>query len=155
MNKPRYRAWRFMFPSLEFNRAGDAAMPVEMAALSGGLRISARGGMDMLQDDDSVRQSILLLISTLPGERVMRPDYGCYLHRLVFSPNDDTTAGLAIHYVRSALERWEPRIDIVRLDANRSATNPEMLDIYLEYRVRASNRIEPFAFAFDLSGVQS
>ena len=43
----------------------------------------------------------------------MRPDYGCELHRLVFSPNDDTTAGLAIHYVRRALERWEPRVEVL------------------------------------------
>ena len=69
----------------------------------------------------SVRQAILLLLSTRPGERVMRPTYGCDLHRLVFSPNDDTTAGLAIHYVRQALERWEPRIEVIRLDAGREA----------------------------------
>ena len=41
----------------------------------------------------------------------MRPGYGCHLFRLAFAPNDDTTAGLAIHYVRQALERWEPRIE--------------------------------------------
>jgi len=46
------------------------------------------------------------------GERVLRPEYGCDLHRLVFSPNDATTAGLAVHYVRAALLRWEPRIEI-------------------------------------------
>ena len=49
----------------------------------------------MVQYNDSIRQAILLLFSTRPGERVMRPDYGCDIHRLVFSPNDDTTAGLA------------------------------------------------------------
>ena len=53
----------------------------------------------------AVRQSILMLLSTRPGERVMPPDYGCPIHRLVFSPNDATTAGLAIHYVRHSLLR--------------------------------------------------
>jgi phage baseplate assembly protein W len=154
MSKPRYRAFHFVFPALEFNRATDAPLPTELAALAGGLRISARGGIEMVQDDDSVRQSILLLISTRPGERIMRPDYGCYLHRLVFSPNDVTTAGLAIHYVRSAIERWEPRVEILRLDANRNAESPEILDIYLEYRVRATQRIEPLSLAFDLDGGQ-
>lgn len=155
MSSPSYRAWRFVFPPLEFNRASGAPASFEPGDLAGGLRISARGGIGMVQGDDSVRQSILLLISTLPGERVMRPGYGCYLHRLVFSPNDNTTAGLAIHYVRSALERWEPRIEIVRLDATRSDTNPEVLDIFLEYRVRATQRVESLAFGFDLGGGQA
>src|SRR5690349_19505038 len=106
MNPPRYRAWRFLQPSFD--------VP-ETAA---GLRVGARGAIEMVDEWGSVRQAILLLLSTRPGERVMRPEYGCDLHRLVFSPNDATTAGLAIHYVRQALERWEPRIDILRLDAD-------------------------------------
>ena len=56
----------------------------------------------------------------------MRPTYGCYLRRLLFAPNDDTTAGLAIHYVRSAIERWEPRIDILALDATRHPERPDL-----------------------------
>jgi hypothetical protein len=140
MSTPRYRAWRFLYPEVD-------ATP-ELA----GLTLSARGGVDMVQDSDSVRQAILLLLSTVPGERVMRPSYGCLLHRLVFSPNDDTTAGLAIYYVRSALERWEPRIDILHLDAGRNEENPEQLDIILEYRVRALQRTETLAFTFNLAG---
>ena len=140
MSAPRYRAWRFLYPEVD-------ATP-EFA----GLTLSARGGIDMVQDSDSVRQAILLLLSTMPGERVMRPSYGCLLHRLVFSPNDDTTAGLAIYYVQRALERWEPRIDILRLDAERNEENPEQLDIILEYRVRALQRTETLAFTFNLAG---
>src|SRR5512133_2865749 len=110
MSAPRYRAFRFRIPDLD--TIGGA----------GGLGISARGGLDMVDGSDSVRQSLMLLLLTIPGERVMRPEYGCHLHRLVFAPNDDTTAGLAIFYVRQALERWEPRIEITLLDAGR---NPE------------------------------
>src|SRR5262245_22180582 len=122
MNIRRYRAWRFLHP--------DFDIPKDWA----GLNLSPAGGIDMVEDRDSVRQAILLLISTRPGERVMRPDYGCDLHRLVFSPNDDTTAGLAIHYVRQAIERWEPRVEVTRLDARRSAdeSRPGNLEIYLE-----------------------
>jgi hypothetical protein len=61
-----------------------------------GLRVDAKGDLETVEDDSAVRQAILLLIATRPGERVMRPAYGCDLQRLVFSPNDDTTAGLAI-----------------------------------------------------------
>ncbi len=140
MSAPRYRAWRFLYPGLD--AADDFA----------GLSLTLRGRIEMVQDGDSVRQSILLLISTIPGERIMRPDYGCLIHRLMFSPNDDTTAGLAIYYVRRALEQWEPRIDILDLDANRNAENPERLDILLQYRVRATQRIESLALAFDVTG---
>src|SRR5262245_55772047 len=103
MNTPRFRAWRFLYPEL------DAPEP------SAGMRFTPRGGIDLAEGNESVRQAILLLLSTRPGERVMRPDYGCLIHRLLFAPNDDTTAGLAIYYVQRALDRWEPRIDVIRL----------------------------------------
>lgn len=120
----RFRAWRFVHPDI-----GVGAEPP-------GLRVSTTGGIDMVEEQASVRQAILLLLTTIPGERVMRPDYGCNLNRLIFSPNDDTTAGLAIHWVRQALDRWEPRIVITRLDADRNDADPGRLDIILEYRLR-------------------
>jgi phage baseplate assembly protein W len=154
MSVDRFRAWRFLFPGVDV--PGDA----------GGLHIAATGGIDMVREDDSVRQAILLLISTIPGERVMRPLYGCHLHRLIFSPNDDTTAGLAIHYVRSALERWEPRIEVLRLDAQREPPDvgdwlqtrsvPDdagnQLYIGLVYRVRSTRRVHELIIPVNLAG---
>jgi hypothetical protein len=116
-----------------------------------GLQISPSGGVDMVEGSRSVRQALLLLLSTRPGERVMRPNYGCYLHRLVFSPNDAATAGLAIHYVRRAIERWEPRVEILALDAGQNPERPELLDVFLEYRVRATQRVEQLAFSVNLT----
>jgi Bacteriophage baseplate protein W len=113
--------------------------------------MSPRVGIEMVAEDESVRQAILLLISTVPGERVMRPSYGCLLHRLIFSPNDDTTAGLAIHYVRQALERWEPRIDILRIDAQRNDDDPARLDVSLQYRVKATLRADELVFPVALT----
>jgi uncharacterized protein len=137
----RYRAFRFVHPDIEAFE--DEA----------GLRASPTGAISMVEGHASVRQAILLLLSTEPGERVMRPDYGCELYRLMFSPNDDTTAGLAIHYVRRALERWEPRIEVLRLDAGRDPHNPALLTIMLEYKVRATQRVEQFEIPLDLAGV--
>lgn len=136
----RHRAWRFLHPDLD--------VPEEFA----GLQISPTGRVDMVQENASVRQAILLLLSTSPGERVMRPSYGCSLRHLVFSPNDDTTAGLAIHYVRQAIERWEPRVEILKIDAGRAEGNGERLNISLEYRVKASQRTERAAFDLSLEG---
>lgn len=132
------RGWLFVHP--DYDVGPDAA----------GLRISPRGGIETVAATASVRQAILLLLSTLPGERVMRPDYGCELHRLLFAPNDDTTAGLAIFYVRRALERWEPRIEIMQLDANRHPERAELLEVTLEYRVRATRQVDRLAFTVSL-----
>ena len=79
--------------------------------------LTATGSLSMVDGDAAVRQALLLLLATTPGERLMRPQYGCHLNRLLFAPNDHTTAGLAVHYVRQAVQRWEPRAEIVSLDA--------------------------------------
>lgn len=140
MTAGKYRAWRFLHPD------------VDAAEEFAGLQISPAGGIETVEDDASIRQAILLLLTTIPGERVMRPGYGCDLHRLIFSPNDDTTAGLAIHYVRQALERWEPRIRTVRLDAMRNSADPVRLDIVLEYQAQESPSPQRLAFSVDLTG---
>ena len=111
---------------------------------------SPSGGIQLVRGDKAVRQSIMLLLTTVPGERVMRPDYGCPLHRLLFWPNDATTAGLAIHYVRQAIRRFEPRVQIVRLDAGSDPRSDAVLLIILEYRVRESGAVERIEAAFDL-----
>lgn len=146
MRRPVYRAWRFAHPDL------DASGPLDEGRAFVGLGISEQGRIAMVTDDAAVRQAVLLLISTSPGERVMRPQYGCHIHRLIFSPNDDTTAGLAIHYVRRAISRWEPRVEILALDAGRHADAPEILNIFLEYRVRATQRTAQLSLALNLTG---
>ena len=81
----------------------------------------------------------------------MRPEYGSLLHRLVFAPNDDTTAGLAIHYVRQALARWEPRVEVLDVDAGADPDAPEQLVITLRYRVRASQAEATLTIPVELS----
>lgn len=132
------RAWRFGFSPLDDRRH------------KGGLVLSPRGAIELVSDGEAVRQAILLLISTRPGERVMRPEYGCHLFRLAFAPNDDTTAGLAIHYVNVALERWEPRIAVLQLDAQRNPDHKSRLDIHLQYRLRSRAAGEQLVLAVDL-----
>lgn len=130
MALPLYRGLRFMHPDFD----EKSSFP--------GIRIASTGGIDMVAGHASVRQAILLLLTTAPGERVMRPDYGCDLQQLIFSPNDATTHGLAIYYVRKALIRWEPRIDVLMLDATASDEEPGRMDILLEYRLRRTGHRE-------------
>ena len=120
--------------------------------VGGGLAIGATGALATVDGDDSVRQAIVMLLTTAPGERLMRPEYGSQLHRLAFAPNDQTTAGLAIHYVRAALTRWEPRVEIVHLDAAADPYEPERLVISLLYRVRSSLSTDLLELSVALGG---
>jgi phage baseplate assembly protein W len=134
---PNSRGFRFSHPDLDEPPAG--------------LRVGPRGAPELVDGVDAVRQAVLLLLSTTPGERVMRPDYGCDLHRLLFAPNDDTTAGLAIHYVRRALERWDPRIAVLAVDANRHPDQPGVLEVSVDYRVRAAQRRDQVVVSLQLN----
>jgi len=120
--------------------------------LGTGLLLRTDGAMAMVEMGESVRQAIYLLLTTIPGERVMRPEYGCDLHQLVFSPNDETTAGLAIHYVRRALDQFEPRAEVVRVDAAANPDDPGRLDVTLDYRVRATQQDGQLTVSISLQG---
>lgn len=136
---PTHRAFRFAGAGFD-------------TAATGGLTTTATGAVEMVEGDDSIRQAIMLLLSTVPGERLMRPDYGSHLHRLLFAVNDQTTAGLAIHYVRQAIQRWEPRVAIIDIDADPDPEVAERLTIRLTYRVRASLGTETLVYPLDLGG---
>lgn len=143
MRRSRYRAWRFTHP--DFN-AGDRDT---------GISTNLSGGIAMAEDVASVRQSLQLLLTTRPGERVMRPGYGCPLHELAFAPNDDTTAGLAIYYVRQAIRRWEPRAEIVGLAANRDEASPSRLNVLLEFLVRPHVSRQQVRLSVDLASPEA
>lgn len=66
---------------------------------------------------EKVRQSILLLLETEPGERIMRPDYGCGLRRYLMRPNAAATRALMVHDIERALAQWEPRISVTSVRA--------------------------------------
>ena len=99
-------------------------------------------------EDESVRQSILIILRTAKGERVMRPDFGCDLHELVFAVNDRSTRAAAAYEVREALKRWEPRIELMTIEAEAAGPRGEVLLISVEYRVRSTdnrfNLVYPF-----------
>ena len=70
------------------------------------------GRIEYLEGDDKIEQSIWLILSTSPGEWVMRPDFGCGIHDLVFEPNTASLRALVQAQVEEALIRWEARIDL-------------------------------------------
>lgn len=107
------------------------------------------GGLVRAEYEESVRQSILVILGTAKGERVMRPDFGCGIHDLVFANVSATTMGRVIREVRESLLRLEPRIDVTQVDANPGDTNNVLL-IDIDYEVRATNTVFNLVYPFYL-----
>jgi phage baseplate assembly protein W len=70
------------------------------------------GGLDYVEGAEKVRQSITLILDTEPGERVMRPTFGCGLRRYLMKPNTSATRALIQRDVELALTSWEPRVQV-------------------------------------------
>jgi uncharacterized protein len=112
------------------------------------LGVDSQGRIAMRSLEDQVRQSILLILRTARGERVMRPDFGAGLEQHVFAPLTGTTAALAEHQAKEALVRFEPRIEVLTLVARIDPTQEGVLLLEMEYRVRRTdttfNLVYPF-----------
>ena len=99
--------------------------------------------------EESIRQSIWIVLGTAKGERVMRPDFGCGIYDLVFEINSTATAGRVAQEVRRALLFFEPRIDVLDV-AVRSDQGGEVMLIDIDYQVRATNNAFNLVYPFYL-----
>ncbi|WP_372365480.1 GPW/gp25 family protein [Candidatus Uabimicrobium sp. HlEnr_7] len=104
--------------------------------------------LEWTESNDSIKESIVMILQTSPGERVMRPDFGCELEQLVFAPNNTETAAIASYYVKQALEKWEPRIVIDNVVA--TATQSNTLSILIEYTIISDNTKANIVYPFYL-----
>lgn len=103
------------------------------------LDVDENGHVKLARYDESIRQSIWMILSTSPGERIMRPNFGSNLQDLVFQVNNASLAGAAASAVREALTLWEPRIDLLDVNVFADKTHPNLLHIEISYQVRATN----------------
>ena len=109
----------------------------------------ATQGFVRAEYEESVRQSILLILGTAPGERLMRPEFGCGIHDLVFANLSFGTLGRVQQTVDDALLRLEPRIDVTSIDV-RSGGDGNVLLIHIQYQVRATNNAFNLVYPFYL-----
>jgi phage baseplate assembly protein W len=98
--------------------------------------------------EEDIRQSILIILETAPGERVMRPNFGCGIHELVFAAMDSTTLQRIRSTVEEALRRCEARIDVLNVNVDEAATSEGKLLVEIEYRVRKTNQLGNLVFPF-------
>ncbi len=112
--------------------------------------LDRRRGVAMSQFEENIEESILIILGTALGERVMRPEFGCEVHDLVFAPNNSNTHGLVIYYVKEALAKWEPRIQALNVDASIDLDEPSRLNAKIEYQVIATNNVYNLVYPFYL-----
>jgi len=116
-------------------------MPVQVDARTGTIAVS--------EYEDDIRQSIRLIVETAPGERVMRPDFGCGIHDLVFASPDAATLQRVQSVIVEALRRYEARIEVNEVNVTYApAQDNGQLLIELEYRVRKTNQVGNLVFPF-------
>lgn len=114
------------------------------------LRLSDRDRLSMVDNEAEIRQAIQIIIMTVPGERVMRPEFGCEIHNLIFHPANWQTANEAERFVRDALLRWEPRIEVETVICTPGGTEVGELFIEIEYRVKGQPDTRSLVYPFYL-----
>ncbi len=112
--------------------------------------LDSRGQMATVAGAQEIEQAIRIILATSPGQRVMRPEFGCRLQELVFAPNNRQTASLAARYVREALGRWEPRIALENVDVSQDGEQPSCLTITVNYRIKVTHSSRSLVYPFYL-----
>jgi phage baseplate assembly protein W len=110
--------------------------------------VDSRGNVALARHERDIEEAIIIILLTRKGERVMRPEFGCRIHDLVFDPGDATTGGLAVYYVEEALAMWEPRVRVQRVTVRPDADRPERLLITIAYEVKATHDRRSLVFPF-------
>ena len=103
------------------------------------LRVDRTGGLALVTGSDDINEAITLILATAPGERPMRPNFGCGIHDYVFESVDAYVVGRLEREIRIAIDRWEPRIELRQITIDTSSASNGQLPIELEYVVRATN----------------
>jgi len=98
--------------------------------------------------EEDIRQSIRIILGTAKGERVMRPDFGCGIHDLVFAAVGTQLIARIKREVESALRTYEARIDVLGVEIDQSHLRDGRLDVNIDYRVRATNQVGNYVYPF-------
>jgi uncharacterized protein len=109
------------------------------------------GRLPRAQDLARIQQSLVMILETEPGERLMRPDFGCGLRRFLQQPNSGATRAQIEREVVDAITRWEPRIVLHEVRVEPDAQVASALWIVLDYRLKLDGRADSLVFPFSVS----
>lgn len=107
---------------------------------------SASSGVAWSEFEENIRENITIILGTRPGERQMLPAFGCRIHEMMFAPNTSNTSAIIAHHVHEALTRWEPRIEVVKVEATPGQAGS--VRVQVDYRVRATDALQSLALGF-------
>ncbi len=110
--------------------------------------VDAHGRIALARQERDIEKAIRIILLTPKGQRVMRPEFGCQVHDLIFASNDATTAGLAAYYVEDALGMWEPRIRVQEVIARPDPDQAGRLLIDISYEIKATHDSRSLVFPF-------
>lgn len=108
----------------------------------------ATGSIALVTREREIGQAIRLILGTARGERPMRPEFGCRIHEHVFGAANSATAGQIAYDVREALERWEPRIDVLEVNVSFDEIMAGVLYVDVGYVIVGSNDPRNLVFPF-------
>jgi phage baseplate assembly protein W len=116
------------------------------------LQISQQGGFALAKGINDIEQSIRIVLGTAPGERMMRPEFGCRIHELVFAPDNASTRKLVSYFVEEALKRWEPRIEVKEVESSSDPAQDGALMVQIKYQVKDTYDERSIVYPFFLAG---
>ena len=112
------------------------------------LAVGPDGGLRLAAGEASITQSIWLILSTAPGERVMNSEFGCGIQNLVFAPNTAATHAQVAHHVQESLLRFEPRIDVLDVRVETRGDLDNVLLFAIDYPVRENKALNNLLYHF-------
>ena len=110
------------------------------------IKPDATGRLGYSEGQSNIEDCLTVLLQTAVGERVMRPEFGCRVPRLVFAPGSDRNLRLLEESVRDAVRAGEPRVELLGVTAEPDPAEAERVEVAVAYRVRATNT--PFNLVF-------
>lgn len=112
------------------------------------LQVDHTGSIRMTDGAADLDRSMAMVLSTAPGERVMRPEFGCKIWDLLFEPVTANLLGLMAQVVRDALAQWEPRAEVEDVQPVPDPEDPTLVTIRITYRVKATNDRRNLVYPF-------
>lgn len=117
------------------------------------LQIDPKGGIALAGGERDIEQAIQIILETRPGERMMRPEFGCRAQEMLFEPRDVSARTTIARYVREALTRWEPRIDVHNIDVSFGSGNTDgAVFVEITYVIKESHDTRSIVYPFFLVG---
>lgn len=112
------------------------------------MQVDNTGSIRLTDGAADMDRSMAVILATAPGERVMRPQFGCRIWDLLFEPVTANLLGLMAQAVRDALAQWEPRVDVERVDTKPDPDDAALITITITYRVKATNDRRNLVYPF-------